>query len=309
MKSDQWSILITILINLVWCNSLCTQEINQDIEVVIRSLVWINKNVSILSEFKADNAYMMLLEDDKENKFLIKQKKKYTEIESVPNVILEVLSAYVAGQLKVPSQVVWIIPATLNIVGKKNKNRVASLHSYIPNGQEYTKDLALRGIFNECRIAPCPDNSLREIFSYLSKKIKLVSLFALDTFVGIRGRRKKNILYVKKEDTCYAIDMGSAFKINYAAIINQVIQSWIKKRIIFNKEEQKALKLYKEVLQEAVNRFSSEYLVQLLDGLFEKAATPINKEKALGKIEEMIKQIYQSNISLINTLNKLIETF
>ena len=248
---------------------------------------------------------MAIVKDKAGKKYLIKQKRQWGEKRNVKHAVLETLNSYIANILEIPSQKVWIVPTSLDIPGKNDIGCAGSLHSFI-KGEKLDECYSMRSIFNLYKSRSAPHNVLRQIIFKLSRRLGMAPIFALDTFIGNPDRIKKNVIYDKKEDICYAIDMGSAFGRNYAELINEIMKSWVPDEMVFDEQEHTALTIYRDTLKKAVELFPAEYLHLLSNKLCQEVKTSIKETEILKKTNKMMKQHYQSCVELVKTLDMIL---
>lgn len=293
----------------IWSSVLqCIEYTPQEIESFVSLLVWYDNKIILYSYLKSRNAYISIIRDMRNEKYLVKQKKGKSEKANLNHAILETVNSFMANELNIPCQKVWLIPASLALRGKEKATWAASLHSYI-KGQEARERFALKEIFNIYKSKSSPVNLLRQVIFKLSKYPYLIRLFALDSFIGNHDRKEKNMIYVTQEDTCYAIDMGSSFNKDYAILIKDVIQKWIDSHVIFDTKEKAAIKVYKQALEDITLNFPPERLMQLCKSFFKAADTSFSENDILKTTYKMIIQNYESTLSLIKKLKVLIDTF
>ncbi len=275
----------------------------------------------IETKFK-DASHITIVRNNKTGElFLIKQKK--FKLFSETFAIKETLASYIATSTSIPSQKVWIIPK--NTVNNLHyKNQIATLHTFLPGEtlliNNIYQDLDIRQRYSK-DMDPKKMGITRNVIHQMSRHPDLPKIAALDTAVGNVDRSLHNILYDKKTDRFWSIDMDNSFYINLCEIAIQQIKSITRDRTItFSLKEIQALTIYRDTLIEFIRSNHPKQIVDLLFSITKYTGICkriFNKEQKLHGdsfilyliygYKKNIIQSYRSAKELVFFLNKLLQ--
>jgi hypothetical protein len=268
------------------------------------------------------SSYIIFIQDDEENHFVVKQEKADSMSKQF-RAVSEAVCAYIAYFTAIPSHKVCIIPTNVPFPGKFITKRVATLHTLVPG---YTIRSNPKGLYaklnikqsTELDIADDQRGFTEQTIYWMSQHPDLVLITALDTFLGNKDRNKANILYDPEGDSFYSIDMALMFDILsdrklVSLVACENVAAMIENNKIFTVQELYALQHYRTILKKLVKKFPPKVLMEIFNKYYEVSGiTDIKAPKSkmisviLNGYIRAIKQSYVHIKKLIYLLSILI---
>lgn len=265
------------------------------------------------------HSYITFLKDLDGNCYVVKQDKSFS-LKAQFQVVLEVVSAYMAEQLHISAHQVELLPVGTIFPGKIVIERPATIHTLVTG--LVIKDIAYKLFakfsINQGGNQKYSARGLTEfVIKCMSRHADLSPIVALDTFIANRDRSRKNLIYDEYKNKFYAIDMALVYDppledlfIPYLSCKN--IEVMIKRGTSFKKRKKKALHSYYHTLLQLLEKFPPEATYSLVyefaekSGLVEKYNNNIAFENLLLKYKTVIEKAYSENKRLVILLEKLL---
>jgi hypothetical protein len=233
---------------------------------VIRTVPNLPVSLSLVKTRKGRHSYISLLSDENGRLFILKQKK--SEKSATPEqvwrrivngAIRDVFGSYVAYQMHVSSQYVWIIPPSCYYPGKHYKNMPATLHTVVPG-----KSLRDVKKLDKFSIELGHLGLTLDVIAGMSLHNDLPLIVGLDTFIGNYDRTKKNLFYHKKSSSFWTIDTDRALKCNLMQASYQNLLSYESSGYVFSSTWLMGLQIYKQFLSDIRDWLPLDDLLNLL---------------------------------------------
>ncbi len=257
----------------------------------------------------APHSYIAVLKDNRDKRFLLKQRKIVTAYTQFMTVI-EAFSTWLAESLHIPCNHVELIATSSPCTHKHYPDYPATLHTFLPG-----KTIALRGTYQGLTIqqrckghAPIDCSLNRKLIRTMAVRGELARIIAVDAFLGNNSRHRSNLLYDKKNDTFYAIDYGSCLRVNLCEKNKQALNKINLERL--TSSERQALKMYTTQLKKIVKHFTPRDLCNKLDEFFQRSKLHKLPRKLSHQIrpllldaKKFIHESYASTKKLTQTLD------
>src|SRR5581483_4001579 len=221
------------------------------------------------------SSYIVFVKDHEGNEYVVKQERGKT-LKNQFRSLSEVLCAYIANEISIPSHHVRLLPINMAFPGKFITKRLATLHTVVPGSTIRT---LLHDEYAKLDLKQPIDNTLpfdkqgfnERTIASMSLHAQLPHIVALDTFIGNKDRNKANLLYDATTDSFYVIDMSLIYdttenRKSVAQIACEHVGRMIEKHQTFTDKERDALLTYRSVLQNLVKNFPPKRMNELLDG-------------------------------------------
>ena len=258
----------------------------------------------------ARNSYITYVVDHDNTPFIIKQKKRYAAPVLACKVALEAFGAYVAQAIDVACHEVSVIPASKNVVGKKQIQLPATLHTVVPGTSLDQYDNCYYGIDVYQGYKNSDGKKLmRTIIRTMAHHPQLPAIIALDIFIANADRVPSNIFYNQTKDKFYLIDMERIYKYPVARMVHMYIQKMVARDPLYLREHRVALQELQATLERLMERFSVQKLRNLIHFFLRqtgcytpqtlRAITPymrvmVRNYRAVKKLIELLQTILNS---------------
>ncbi len=278
----------------------------------------------LVKEWQVRRSYLALVQDSKGNKYIIKQAK--SELPAADMfAVRDLIGAYIAEELGIPANRVRIIPADVDVVGKKFADRPATMHTCV-EGEHCDIDVMKKFIKQLKRrfadrvklfclrqeFAKAVSDDHKGLTLHVIKSMALHESFArivaLDCYLGISDRGRGNMLYNAKKNMFYFIDFDISYSKNLcfwaARQLTKIMKYSLKS---LNEQDYRALVIYGKTLQTIVKKYTPEYVNAFFEHMYEEAKikySPENKAK-MDFIRSMARQSYDSACEVLRILDKL----
>ncbi len=232
-----------------------------------------HNNITIYKEINKIKCHVRFINDGSGNHFIVKQKRIFLDAHF--RVITEMLAAYMANSLGIPSQHVRILPAGRSFPGKVLDKWPATIHSFVPGRQlcKLKSNCPYRSLYlkqsNTTKLSKEHRGLSRRVIANMSLHPDLPLILALDTFIGNIERHSANCFYDEKGDHFYAIDMdkiysGSREKLNLCSrfACYQIKRMLKNESLEISVEEVEGLKIYQQTLIKLVKFFPPKIIME-----------------------------------------------
>jgi hypothetical protein len=319
-------IRMSIVLNFLLISTISLPRHHKNIPSFLYTNFCKKSELVLIREWEVRRSYLALVKDSKGNNYIIKQAK--SELPAADMfAVRDLIGAYIAEELGIPANRVRIIPAGVEVVGKKFANRPATMHTCIEgehcdidimkkfikqlkqlkNYYERVKEFSLRQEF-----AKAVSNDHKGLTLHVIKSMALHESFArivaLDCYLGVSDRGRGNMLYNAKQNMFYFIDFDISYSKDLcfwaARQLTKIMKESLKS---LNTRDYRALVIYGKTLQNIVKKYTPEYVNALLEHVCEEAKikySPENKGK-MDFIRSMSRQSYNSAREVLKILDKL----
>ncbi|MGB8367529.1 MAG: hypothetical protein WCD44_04180 [Candidatus Babeliales bacterium] len=268
--------------------------------------------LKVLGTVEKGKAVVTFLEDDRGNKFCVRQITRITERAEF-GFVREVVASYIAESANIPVTSVRIIPKDLWFPGKKFQGRLGTLQMYAPG--EIKSDLHLEQRMKST--VPEKEKGLtRNIIRQMASHPDLPLIVAYDTFISNPDRSGNNLFYDETTNCFCGIDLELAFKmpaerrdLGYYACLR--ILEMILQKVKLNQKELNALQLYTQTLQELYDKNQPAQLYKNLKRIAIQAGYFTNANEVDRKFEgykDKISRQYASVKILLDLLAVFIKS-
>ncbi|MBB63713.1 MAG: hypothetical protein CMO81_01470 [Waddliaceae bacterium] len=260
---------------------------------------------NIIKEFEHGSSHIVLLEDSKGEKLLLKMINDSSSDEQAL-LIIDSLGAEIAINHGIPINTVTLLPP-------KNSpfSRLATVHKWA-SGESIEDQKPWEGFTLHQRFrhpdspyykiyGPLPEKQrglTREVLSTLSKNPQLAQIAALDTFLGNADRSDPNLFYDKEHEQFIGIDLAASFRSPLAKVACEQIQFMAKEG--FSEEEIEGLTHYLDTLEQLQEQVTPLIVKERLKKLLKQSQ--IEDTNRLQKAEKNFKSNYAEIQTLIKTL-------
>ncbi len=262
------------------------------------------KNIKIIGQRnKEERVYVTIVEDQLyKEKYCVKQ---YCAAAKIFSSLKEVLISGIAESANVPVNRVRLIPAATFFLGKLYKERIATLHTFIPG-----KSLKETSQYSRVSIKQFkPKDKIlgitRSIIDHMSLSPNLAQIVALDTFTGSINHSRVNIFFDEESNDFYGIDLEKAFLKNLGHLAYENIKKMYAEEK-FTSCQIDALKIYHDTLKQLIAKNPPSDICRKFDVLV-KTTNLNNKRNSVKKCKVMIFQNYNSAKKLVKLLDNIIK--
>ncbi len=283
------------------------------------------KNIKIIKKSDGKLVYVARIEDQVyKKKYCVKQ---YHSADRIFLSLKEVLISRIAESAGIPVNCVRLILAETLFPGKCYKERMATLHTFVPG-----RSLRSTGGYPEVDIKQFSQGRkilgiTRNIIDNMSLSPNLAQIVALDTFTGSTNHSRGNIFFDKESNNFYGIDLKRAFLQNLGNLAYENIKKMYAGKK-FTSGQIAALRVYRDTLKELIAKNSPGDICRHLDAL---AKTTNLKRKmcffgnkhvyllnnkfvlltsnSVKKCKVMIFQNYDSAKKLVTLLDEIIKKY
>jgi len=269
--------------------------------------------IKVIKTLEKGKTVVTFIEDDKKNKFCIRQ-IKLKEREKAFGFVREVLASHVAESVDIPMSRTRILPKELCFPGKRFPERCGTLQTCAIGVNEHNRKLCLE---QRMKNVPLKEKGLtRQVIKSMAFHPDLPSIVAFDTFISNPDRSGNNIFYDAKTDRFCGIDLELSFKLpctrDLSAIACFHIIEMLLKGVKFDQKELKALKSYTQTLKKLFEQNPPILLYKTLRSVALKANflhdpdDPMHHQ--LERYKDKISRQYKSTELLILLLDQFIES-
>jgi len=228
--------------------------------------------IKIIQTIEKGKTIVIFVEDDKKNKFCIRQ-TKLKEREKEFGFVREVLASHVAESVNIPVSQARILPKKLRFPGKYFPEKCGTLQTRALGVDRYRMRLCLE---QRMKNLPLKEKGLtRQVIKSMASHSDLPLIVALDTFISNPDRSGNNLFYDAKTDRFCGIDLELAFKLpctrDLSAIACCHIIEMLLKRVKLDQKELKALKSYTQTLKKLFEKNPPILLYKILKSVALKA--------------------------------------
>lgn len=270
--------------------------------------------IKIIRTIEKGNTVVTFIEDDKGNKFCIRQ-VKWTERRRHFCFVREVLGSHVAESVNIPMSRARILSQKLCFPGKHFPKRCGTLQICALGKNKHHRKLRLAQRMKS--IYPEKERGLiRQIIACMALHPDLPLIVAFDTFISNPDRSGNNIFYNAKTNRFCGIDLELAFKLPYRRDLGYLaglrIKEMFSNKVKLNPKELKALKLYTKTLRELFEKNPPMKTYKILQDVAIKAGflcelnDPMHQK--LVRYKEKISRQYKNIELLIQLLDQFIAT-
>ncbi len=286
-----------------------------DLPILPESLENKNDTMAVFQSIETRLNYVSFIQNSAEERFVVKQTKNGSPLAQLDH-IKEVFATHIAQSIGIFTNHVFLLPKGLDIAGKPDKERLATLHTWVP-GCSTIKMFSPPFIRQGTRMTLSSYDKIgltRKMIRNMSKHPDLSKIVAFDTYLGNYDRSLLNLFYDKKIDRFYMIDMERALSVNlcYAACYHMEIISK-EKTIAFSPAEINALTSFCQTLHALVEKYPPQEQNNLFDYYLSQSElereNQLDTEAINHKIEwykALIADTYTSAKKLITLINTLI---
>ncbi len=269
--------------------------------------------IKILGTIKKGKTVVTFLEDEKGNKFCVRQITRTTDSAEF-GFVREVIASYVAESANIPVTSVRIIPKNLPFPGKKFQERLGTLQNCALGESKHTIALHLEQRMKSTD-AEKEKGLTRHVIKQMALHPDLPKIVAFDTFVSNPDRSDNNVFYNAITDHFCGIDLELAFKLptkrdlGYYACL-RILEMIVKKTILSQKELQ-ALQVYTKTLKKLFDKNEPRQLYKNLAHVSLQAGYCANAKEVDKKFEgykDKISRQYASIKILLELLDLFIKS-
>ena len=242
--------------------------------------------------------------------FLVKQIIN-NSLEKQFSLILDCIASTIGRQNNIPVNQVFFIPYDVGSHIKKDRQKAATLHDYIP--ARSIKNIGkISSHFTLCQKQPRPEQD-NYVTSGLTKKViesmalhaDLAMICALDTFCANSDRRDSNILYDKVSHAFYGIDQANSFNNSSSAQTCDTLTK-LQRQKYFNDYSTQILtgvQIYKQTLQHLCSYIIPEAIVMAIHNLVPHLA-PLAQNNLKVKNELIVceRAIYENYTNVLKII-------
>jgi hypothetical protein len=272
------------------------------------------------------HSYITFLKDMDDNCYLVKQDKSVS-VKSHLLPALEMLASYMCSHLGISAHSVEILPIGMSFPGKDIIDIPATIHTVVPGiiiKQVKNAKYHMLSINQGGNPQKAAQGLTRPVIRCMSLNADLPPIVALDTFIANRDRGRKNLLYDKKYDKFYAIDMAVIYDVKQndyfiPELACKNVEVMMRNKVRFTRGEWQAIKSYYETLLRLLDNFPPEKTYFLFyqfieqSGVFEKyknhteSMNQIKLDNYLKIYKSMIEKAYSNNEKLVDLLAQLLQ--
>jgi len=268
--------------------------------------------VKIVNTIEKGKTIVTFIEDDRKNKFCIRQ-IKLKERDKEFGFVREVLASHVAESVNIPMSRARIIPKELRFPGKYFPEKCGTLQTRALGVNGYHTRLCLE---QRMKNLPLKEQGLtRQVIKSMALHPDLPLIVAFDTFISNPDRSGNNLFYDAKTDQFCGIDLELAFKLPCTRDLSAIACSHIIEMLLtgveLDQKELKALKSYTQTLKELFEKNPPIFLYKILKSVALKANflhdpnDPMHHK--LERYKDKISRQYKSTELLIWLLDQFTE--
>jgi len=270
----------------------------------------------LVKEWEVKRSYIAIVKDARGKKYIIKQSKK-DDVKGEMFCVREVAGAYLAKILGIPANEVLLIPAGVSVVGKKNKNRAATMHTFVEGIHWGVKKFEGSRFFSlRQRLSRAPSDAEKGLTLIVIKSMALHAtlplIVALDSFLGISGRNKRNLIYDESHDAFYVIDFDTGCTNNLCVwAIERLTEIMKSQDKVLEKQDIEGLILYKKMLEKIIHTISPAFVHTLLyDALVQAHIRDAGEaKKCVARYEDALTHSYGCIKKLIDVVKNVLMAY
>jgi len=243
--------------------------------------------IKILGNVEKGKAVVTFIEDDRGNKFCVRQITRTTERAEF-GFVREVVASYVAESANIPVTPVRILPKYLWFPGKRFQGRLGTLQVCALGENRFSPGLHLEQRM-KVHVPEKEKGLTRYVIEQMALHPDLPLIVAFDTFISNPDRSGNNIFYNEKTDRFCGIDLELAFKLPCRRDLGYFgccrILEMILQKVKLSSKELQALKVYTRTLKELYEKNQPRDLYRSLKRISIQAGYFTNANEVDRKFE------------------------